>query len=638
MFSPIKIQFGKILFFLICCCTSIVLSAANPWVARHNLSAAQYQQFFTTYTQQGYRPKQVSCYNANNTILYAALFEKVAGPAYATHHGMTAADYQQKYNTYTQQGYRLSWVDGCSLNGAAYYSAIWEKTAGAAQIARHGLSAAQYQQEFTTQSQNGYRIKQVEGFGIGNTVQFVAIWEKTNGPAFVARHNLSAAQYQQEFNTHTQNGYRLTHVSGYNQGATDYYACIFEKEGGPAWSARHRLNSGNYQAEFDNHYYQGYVPALVSGYSDGNSPRFAAIWHKTPESISMAGIQHIDKTIGAYLSKYNLPGAGVGIVKDGRLIFAKGYGFADQSTGDLTSPTKLYRVASVSKPVTGVAIMKLVEQNKLKLSDKVFGNGSILGFAYGQNLSNWETQITVKHLLEHTAGGTNWDNKNDDGVGDPMFSNPDMTQAQLITTILAQRDPSHAPGTIYAYSNFGFCILGRIIEKVTGQSYANYVKNNILAPCGVDDMHIGGDTKAQRRPNEVVYHDLGGGDPYGMKVARMDAHGGWIASPVDYLRFLVRVDGFATKPDIISATTFNTMVTPSPVNSYAKGWSTNGSNYFHSGSLPGTGTVMVRAGNGLSWVFFTNGKNDAANFFGDMDKLMWDVVNGIPAWPANDLF
>jgi hypothetical protein len=98
------------------------------------------------------------------------------------------------------------------------------------------------------------------------------------------------------------------------------------------------------------------------------------------------------------------------------------------------------------------------------------------------------------------------------------------------------------------------------------------------------------------------------------------------------------VDGFPTKPDIISPASFATMVTKSAVSNYAKGWNVNGSNYFHTGSLPGTGTVMVRAGNGLSWVFFTNGKSDADAFFGDMDKLMWDVVNGIPAWPANDLF
>lgn len=164
MFSPIRFHFGKMLFLLVCLCTSAILSAANPWVARHNLSAAQYQQFYNTYTQQGYRPKQVSCYSAGNSIFYAALFEKVAGPALVTHHGMSAADYQQKFTTYAQQGYRLTWVDGCGLNGAAFYSAIWEKNA-TIQIARHGMSPTQYQQEYTTQSQNGYRIKQVEGFG-----------------------------------------------------------------------------------------------------------------------------------------------------------------------------------------------------------------------------------------------------------------------------------------------------------------------------------------------------------------------------------------------------------------------------------------------------------------------------------------
>ena len=65
------------------------------------------------------------------------------------------------------------------------------------QIARHGMSPAQYQQEYTTQSQNGYRIKQVEGFGVGNAIHFVAVWEKTTGPALISRHNLTGAQSHQ---------------------------------------------------------------------------------------------------------------------------------------------------------------------------------------------------------------------------------------------------------------------------------------------------------------------------------------------------------------------------------------------------------------------------------------------------------
>ncbi|MBV6429512.1 MAG: D-aminopeptidase [Haliscomenobacter sp.] len=610
---------------------------AGPWVARHGLTSAQYQQEFNKWTAQGYRPRQVSCYAVGSNVLYAAIFEKDGGPAYVARHNMTSAQYQQEYNTHTGNGYRLTSVDATGAGANAVFAAIWEKDNGPATIARHNLTSAQYQQEYNTHTGNGYRLVHVEGYGVGATAYYTAIWEKKTGPSMVARHNLTAAQYQQEFNTHVGNGYRLTHVSGFNVGNTDFYAAIWEKDNGPGFAARHRINGNNaYQIEFDNQVFQGYKPKCVNGYALNNTPHYAAIWENTPWGWSGSGVSHIDKTIGDFMKKYSVPGAAVALVKDGRLVFAKGYGDANQSTGENVSPNHLFRIASVSKPITGVTIMKLVEQGKLKLTDKVFGPGSILGNTYGTSpLNTNELNITVKHLLEHTAGGTNWDNDGDDGVGDPMFSNTNMTQAQLITWVLDNRNPSAAPGTTYAYSNFGFCVLGRIVEKVTGQTYENYVKNNILKPCGADDMHIAGDALANKRPNEVVYY---GGNPYGMKVARMDAHGGWIASPVDLMRFLVKVDGFNTKPDILSAPTFTTMMTGSSANAgYGKGWSVTGNNYWHNGSLPGTGAIMVRAGNGLSWVFLTNTRG-ADPFFSDMDKMMWNVVNGITAWPAHDLF
>src|SRR5262249_2387157 len=156
------------------------------------------------------------------------------------------------------------------------------------------------------------------------------------------------------------------------------------------------------------------------------------------------------------------------------------------------------------------------------------------------------------------------------------------------------------PGDVYSYSNFGFCVLGRIIEKVTAQPYESWVKANILNPVGAKDMHIAGDTLNQRRPNEVIYY---GGNVYGMKKSRMAAPGGWLATPIDLLSFMVRVDGFGAKPDILTAETIKTMTTGSTANKgYAKGWGVNTSNgnWSHGGSLPGTATLLWRTGDGYT--------------------------------------
>jgi CubicO group peptidase (beta-lactamase class C family) len=111
-----------------------------------------------------------------------------------------------------------------------------------------------------------------------------------------------------------------------------------------------------------------------------------------------------------------------------------------------------------------------------------------------------------------------------------MFMNGGMNHAELIEWTLHNRPLDYPPGEKYAYSNFGYCVLGRVIEKIANQPYATFVSNAVLKRCGINDMAIGGNTLAERRPQEAKYYGQGD-NPYGMNIARMDSHGGWIARP-----------------------------------------------------------------------------------------------------------
>jgi CubicO group peptidase (beta-lactamase class C family) len=211
-----------------------------------------------------------------------------------------------------------------------------------------------------------------------------------------------------------------------------------------------------------------------------------------------------------------------------------------------------------------------------------------------------------------------------------------MNHAQLINWTLNNLPLNNEPGKNYAYSNFGYSVLGRVIEKMSGKPYATYVKEKVLAPSGIHSMEIAGNTKAERKVDEVVYYDGNSDSPYTMQVTRMDSHGGWIANASDLVRFGVRVDAFATKPDILTAASIKTMTTGSTANAgYACGWAVNTSNnWWHNGSLPGTFSILVRTSSGFVWSALVNSrKNDP-----DIDKLMWDVVNGVKSWPGVDLF
>ena len=201
-----------------------------------------------------------------------------------------------------------------------------------------------------------------------------------------------------------------------------------------------------------------------------------------------------------FMRSYDVPGLGVAIARHGVLVYDEAFGVADREAGERLTPAHRFRVASVSKPITSVAMFTLIEQGRLGLDDRVFGRSGILGNDFGSLPAGSQIdRITVEHLLTHTSGG--WTN---DG-NDPMFQQPQLDHRSLIARTLASQPLTNQPGTTYAYSNFGYCVLGRVIEKVARRPYENFVLEAVLARAGVSGMEIAGNALADRRPLEVHY-------------------------------------------------------------------------------------------------------------------------------------
>jgi hypothetical protein len=239
---------------------------AGAWVARHGLSADAYQAEFNKNSAEGYRLISVDGYEVGGQARYAAIWRKASGSAWVARHGLSSADYQAAFDKNAADGYRLTWVNGYTVQGQAQYAAIWEKSSGPAWVARHGLNSAQYQSAFDDYTKQGYRLELVSGYAVGNEARYAAIWRKGAATAWVARHGLSSDDYQNAFNGYTEQGYRLTHVSGYKVGGQARYAAIWDKSSSAEWVARHGMSSNAYQQEFDNMLKRGYTLDSVSGY------------------------------------------------------------------------------------------------------------------------------------------------------------------------------------------------------------------------------------------------------------------------------------------------------------------------------------------------------------------------------------
>ena len=364
----------------------------------------------------------------------------------------------------------------------------------------------------------------------------------------------------------------------------------------------------------------------------------------TPQAVTQADIATVNSNVTSFMNTYNIPGASLAVSKNGKLVYIKGFGKANTATGEAVTPAHRFRLASVSKTFTGVAILKLVQEGRLGLDAKVFGTGGVLGNDYGTapynaNLLN----ITVRHLLQNVSGS--WGAASG---GDVIDQNPAYNYKQLFDWIIDSRPNPNPPGTVYDYSNVNFVFAGRIIEKITGKTYINYIKEDIMAPIGGTQTDISGKTEAEQKPNEVKYYGQGNDAPFVYTIAfpRRDADGGLMTTASDLIRLVNAIDGSSTRPDILNSNNLTQLTTPSAAyNGYACGigiW--NAENvWFNYGSLPGTRTAFMRNANGMCAVLLLNSRVDPSGnenpFVFAMQDLVLDITkNSSYNWQDIDQF
>ena len=249
-----------------------------PFIARHNLDAPTLQRELDRLRLQGYRPIQLSGYNAGGRARFAVVWARRDGPAWVARQGLEAAAYQVEFDAQERKGYRLMLVNGYTISGIDRFAAIWEKRPAPPTTVRHGLSASAFQAEIHRLAQSGHRPVHASGYGDGGTERFATIWEQRGGPPFMLRFGLTPTQFEAEHQRLTREGFRIVQLNGY--GGSDgmgRFVAIWEKREG-VFEPRHGLTPVAYQADFDRMVRQGFRLLHVSGYDVEGSDRLAAVW------------------------------------------------------------------------------------------------------------------------------------------------------------------------------------------------------------------------------------------------------------------------------------------------------------------------------------------------------------------------
>jgi N-acyl-D-amino-acid deacylase len=401
------------------------------------------------------------------------------------------------------------------------------------------------------------------------------------------------------------------------------------------------------------------IGLLAAGLPAGGQPQPP---EQPPPKYPMTGkavpmLEPIDKAVVAVLARHGIPGASLAIARDGKLLYARGYGWADLRADEHVKPDTLFALASLSKVFTALAVLKLVEQGKLGLDDKPFEIIKHIKPNPGAKVDPRLSKITVRHLLIHAGG---WDTQKS---GDPVNwttqvnlqrnGRDTLTTEQLIAFTLGV-PLDFDPGTDCKYSNFGYIVLGEVIEKASGQSYEKFVKEAVFKPAGVSrpTLHPLND---RYFPNEARRYLAGHGvelPPWQEKKA--DAAGGWSASAVDIVRVLTALDG-SRGQRLLAEKTFNMMTDPPapPIEPrsngtyFAPGWDSAGRTekvvaYQKGGNWFGTRTFAQRTPVGVNWAILMNASLDAdpgdAKVLQDAIRDVREAMEKHKAFPDHDLF
>lgn len=333
----------------------------------------------------------------------------------------------------------------------------------------------------------------------------------------------------------------------------------------------------------------------------------------------------LDKKVKSFMREWQIKGASLAIMRNDSLLYAKGYGWADEEEEIPMEPSHILRMASVSKLITATGIMVLQDRDSLSIKDTVFGPSGILNDSLFNSIIKDRNhhKITVEHLLRHQGGF----------YRDPLFSSRDvMHQMQLETPpvkedfyrLVLRHNLRFMPGEWQKYSNFGYLLLSEIIEKVSGKPYEQFIKEDVLRPAGCFDMHIAGSYYSDRRENEVRYYTHEGEGKYieeytdsgimvercygGNNIPLLSGAGAWCGSPAEIARLVASIDGRPETTDILSAEAVAQMTEYFDKDTYSLGWNDTdpSKGWSRTGTLAGTSALVKYFPDGECWILITN--------------------------------
>jgi CubicO group peptidase (beta-lactamase class C family) len=599
--------------------------------AYHRVSGADHQRWFDELSTTGYRMISLCVYGPPDNARYAAVWVQRPGPAYIGFHNRSADDYQGLVDTLTPRGYVPILLSATGDFDNATFAGVFEKLDIPWQ-GRHQISKEQFRTDDDKNRNLGLELRDFCCYGTLDQPLLAAVWL----PA-------SSSVHQSEWQFFPRDTYQQLFDAVVPRDNRPFLVCVSD---GPRYHAlyrddslgygiaRHHIDGDEYQREFDANNAEGRMPVFVRAAgrtSDQAQDLYAAFFAVSDESLprywTTTGTAHakyaaIESCVEAFMQTYGIRSATLAIGHNGSLVHSRGFTWAE-SGYPACQPNALFRLASVSKLFTAAAIDTLRRDQPFPLSlhflDRhifpLLGITSVM--VPGQTADSRINTITLRHLLDHEGG---WQRSSavpslhpTNPAGFDPCAGPALRligQDLSRNHVVSSRDVAHymygeplqyAPGTASVsfeerYSNFGYMLLGMAVEALAGKTFADYLRDSVLAPIGVTDVGLAGSLSPAA--GEVQYHCVNAVP----SCFRPDLDPAWVSEPYGGLATEVSPGAgglLASAPAVVTTIAHYAV--------WGSGPRSPGSARI--GNMPGTFTCASSRGNGYDWVVLFNGND-----------------------------
>jgi CubicO group peptidase (beta-lactamase class C family) len=578
--------------------------ATPTFEAYHALTPAAHQANSARLSAQGYRPISLSVYGRPPNVLYAAVWVARAGPSFAAVYSANSRDYQAAIDSWSARGYAPTLVSAVGPAGDPLFAAVFEQNVPGPWKARHGLTDAAFVKENQQARDEGQILRWVCLYGDPGDRRYIAVWHSNaNGAKWQTVEHATLGEYQPLFDARAQ--IPRFHLACISVASDQTLSAVFNDEGIGIWVARHNMSSTDYLTEVARQRAAGGMPICVQGGGIGNAVRYAAVFaaqdQPSARMWTAAGPQAPDMTVfdgvvRAFMARHGVRAAQLTIAQNGVNKLQRAYTWAepDYRTAHVSDR---FLLASISKMFVNACCRHLYETGKLQPTSLAY---KVIGFSNPKDRRS--DTITVQQLLDHTAG-FRYDATYDMRAIALARNLPGPARMRDIAAHVYARDLDYPPGSPpggekLLYNNYGYLLAALIVEHVSGQSYMDFLRANVLQRDGITEVEPYPTAPAPRPAGLVSAEDNGVG------LSALSIHS---AAPIPTVfggDGMVKETAIGSCGLAASATALTQFIRRNAA------WGIGGRNQSaRSGSTPGTSSFAQSLKTGTDWALVMNTRN-----------------------------